>query len=211
MSDAFDGDAISRADREFLASLGEHPLRRNPLYGVAVPAAARLTGRFDPNDKEQTAERPSASRAVLDWMLVNYAYHDRRLHGQRRHHLAGRRRDHHDRETCAASCSPTRSSTEGPRGGLKKTSVVDVWMMHPQRARSTRSRRRPDQPRPTFTEDGLIVYNRYWPPAHPTSGGELATFETFFARLVPDDDGTGHGSGTGSPTRRAGRGCRWSR
>ena len=23
---------------------------------------------------------------------------------------------------------------EGPRGGLKKTSVVDVWMMHPQRA-----------------------------------------------------------------------------
>ena len=28
----FDGDAISRADREFLASLGDHSLMRHPLY-----------------------------------------------------------------------------------------------------------------------------------------------------------------------------------
>ena len=34
--DAFDGDAISRADREFLASLGKHPLMRSLLYGVSA-------------------------------------------------------------------------------------------------------------------------------------------------------------------------------
>ena len=100
---------------------------------------------------------------------------------------------------------------EGPRGGLKKTSVVDVWMTHPQRAQIDAIQTRSDKPRPTFTEDGLIVYNRYWPPAHPTSGGEIATFKTFFARLVPGRRRSGNGSGTGSPTRRASRGCRWSR
>ena len=33
----FDGEAISRADREFLARLGDHPLMRNPLYSVPPP------------------------------------------------------------------------------------------------------------------------------------------------------------------------------
>jgi hypothetical protein len=76
---------------------------------------------------------------------------------------------------------------EGPRGGLKKTSVVDVWMMHPQRAQIDKIQTCTDRPRPTFTEDGLTVYNRYWPPAHPTSGGEIETFKTFFAGLVPEE------------------------
>ena len=40
MDNIFDGDAISRADREFLASLDAHPLRQNPLVRDAVPAAA---------------------------------------------------------------------------------------------------------------------------------------------------------------------------
>ena len=44
-----------------------------------------------------------------------------------------------------------------------------------------------DRPRPTFEEDGVHIYNRYWPPAHPTSGGEIETFEAFFARLIPND------------------------
>ena len=76
---------------------------------------------------------------------------------------------------------------EGPRGGLKKTSVVDVWMTHPLRAHIDAVQTRPDQPRPTFTEDGLTVYNRYWPPAHPTSGGEIATVRRPSSRgLFPD-------------------------
>ena len=36
----FDGAAISRADREFLASLDDHPLRRQSALWGAVPAAA---------------------------------------------------------------------------------------------------------------------------------------------------------------------------
>ena len=43
--DTFDGDAISRADREFLASLGDHLLMRHPLYSVPCPPA-------NPNDPD---------------------------------------------------------------------------------------------------------------------------------------------------------------
>ena len=62
MDEGFDGEAISRADREFLASLDEHPLRRNPLYGTPCPPQPDF-GPFDPKDKDQTAERLSSSRA----------------------------------------------------------------------------------------------------------------------------------------------------
>jgi hypothetical protein len=60
-------------------------------------------------------------------------------------------------------------------------------MMHPQRAQIDKIETRSDKPRPTFEEDGVTVYNRYWPPAHPTSGGEIETLKTFFTRLFPDD------------------------
>jgi hypothetical protein len=75
---------------------------------------------------------------------------------------------------------------EGPKGGIKKTSVVDVWISHPSRAHIDTVQTRSDKPRPTFEEDGLTVFSRYWPPAHPTRGGEIETFKAFFARLVPD-------------------------
>jgi hypothetical protein len=77
--------------------------------------------------------------------------------------------------------------SEGDRGGIKKTSVVDAWMSHPLRAHVDAVQTRPDKPRPTFEEDGVTVFNRYWPPAHPTGGGEIAPFEAFLARLFPDD------------------------
>jgi hypothetical protein len=76
---------------------------------------------------------------------------------------------------------------EGPRGGTKIVSVVDDWMRHPLRAHIDKIETRSDRPRPTFEAEGVIVYNRYWPPAHPTSGGEIETFEAFFARLIPND------------------------
>src|SRR5262249_52155731 len=68
---------------------------------------------------------------------------------------------------------------------LKKTSVVEVWISHPSRAHIDAVQSRSDKPRP-FEENGLTVFNRYWPPAHPTRGGEIETFNAFFARLVPD-------------------------
>src|SRR4051812_46904223 len=70
--DAFDGHAVSRADREFLASLGNHPLARHPLYSVAPPPRPDYRG-CTTIDQRAEAQR-ACSPAALDWMLVNYAY-----------------------------------------------------------------------------------------------------------------------------------------
>jgi Family of unknown function (DUF5906) len=181
--DTFDGDAISRADRELLASLGDHPLARHPLYSVPYPPRPNYDGctAIDERAEAQQACFPAA----LDWLLVNYAYYADAFMGKggtismvdgKMGTVANLR----------ALMQPYAIVEEGPRGGIKRTSVVDVWMAHPRRAQIDAVQSRPDKPRPTFTEDGLIVYNRYWPPAHPTSGGEIATFKSFFARLIPD-------------------------
>ena len=179
----FDGDAISRADREFLASLSDHPLARHPLYSVPPPPRPNYDGCTTID--ERTEAQKACFPAALDWMLVNYAYYTGAFMGK------GGIISLVDGEmgrspACAASCSPTRSWKKGPEDGLMKTSVVDVWMTHPLRAHIDAIQSRPDKPRPTYAEDGLIVYNRYWPPAHPAEGGEIETFETFFARLFPD-------------------------
>ena len=180
----FDGDAISRTDREFLASLGDHPLVRHPHYSVPPPPRPNYEGCTT------IAERQTAQEmcfpAALDWMLVNYAYYTGAFIGK------GGIISLVDGEICAIASlrsfmQPYTIVEQGPRGGLKKTSVVDVWMMHPQRAQIDKIQTCTDRPRPTFTEDGLTVYNRYWPPAHPTSGGEIETFKTFFAGLVPEE------------------------
>lgn len=180
---AFDGDAISQADREFLASLSDHPLLRNSLYSVPPPPRpdyARCTTVY-----ERTGAQQACFPAALDWMLVNYAYYTDAFMGK------GGLISLVDGKTGTIASlrgfmQPYTIIEEGPRGGLKKTSVVDAWLTHPQRAHIDGVQCRPDKPRPTFTEDGLLVYNRYWPPAHPTSGGEIATFESFFAQLIPE-------------------------
>jgi hypothetical protein len=61
MTGAFDGEAINRADREFLASLSNHPLARHPLYSVPCPP---------PN----VVDPDAAFQAALDWMVVNYGF-----------------------------------------------------------------------------------------------------------------------------------------
>ena len=163
--DTFDGDAISRADREFLASLSDHPLVRHPLYSVPPPPRPNYDGctTIDERAEAQRACFPAA----LDWMLVNYAYYTDAFMGKggiislvdgKMGTIASLR----------GFMQPYTIVEEGPRGGLKKTSVVDVWMTHPLRAQIDAIQSRSDKPRPTFAEDGLIVYNRYWPPAHPT-------------------------------------------
>jgi hypothetical protein len=179
----FDGDAISRADRELLASLSDHPLVRHPLYSVPPPPRPDYDGctTIDERTEAQLACFPAA----LDWMLVNYAYCKSAFMGK------GGAISLVDGELGSIASlrgfmQPYTIVEEGPRGGLKKTSVVDAWMTHPLRAHIDKIQTRPDRLRPTFTEDGLIVFNRYWPPAHPTSGGELETCKTFLARLVPD-------------------------
>ena len=180
---AFDGEAISRADREFLASLGDHPLARHPLYSVPPPPRPDYAGctTIDARAEAQRACFPAA----LDWMLVNYAYTTDAFMGK-----GGIISLVDGKLATIASLrgfmQPYTIVEEGPRGGLKKTSVVDVWITHPLRAHIDAVKTRPDRPRPVFTEDGLLVFNGYWPPAHPTTGGSIAAFEAFLDHLVPD-------------------------
>jgi hypothetical protein len=182
--DDFDGEAISRADREFLKSLDDHPLARHPLYSVPPPPRPNYTGCTT------VAERATAQKAcfpaALDWMLVNYAFYTDAFMGK------GGIISLVDGKIRAATglqgfMRPYTIIEEGPNGGLKKTSVVTAWENHPLRINIDGIQIRPDRLRPTFEEDGLHIYNRYWPPAHPTSGGEIETFKTFFARLIPDE------------------------
>jgi hypothetical protein len=182
MTDVFDGDAISRADREFLVKISDHPLMRNPLYSVPPPPSL-LTNYVATLASAAAIEAAENARfaAALDWMLVNYAFCKSAFMGK---------------SGIISLVDGEMVSIASMRGfmlpymiedGRKKRSVVDAWMRHPLRAHIDKIQTRPDRPRPTFEEDSLVVYNRYWPPSHPTSGGELETFKTFFMRLVPND------------------------
>jgi hypothetical protein len=181
--DTFDGAAISQADREFLAKLGDHPLMRSLLYSVPPPPRPDYSGCA--TTAERTVRQRACFPAALDWMLVNYAYYADAFMGK-----GGMISLVDGKIGMIASLrgfmQPYTIVEEGPRGGLKRTSVVDAWMMHPQRANIDKVQTRSDRPRPTYTEDGIAIFNRYWPPVHPTSGGEIETFKTFFARLFPD-------------------------
>src|SRR5262245_34243564 len=126
----FDGDAISRADRDFLASLGDHPLVRHPLYSVPAPSlpnyATLLTGA------EEEA-RKACFVAALDWLLVNYAFCKSAFMGK------GGVISLVDGEMGSLASlrgfmQPYALVCEGPRGGTKIVSVVDDWMRHPLRA-----------------------------------------------------------------------------
>jgi hypothetical protein len=183
MSDSFDGDAISRADREFLASLSDHPLMRNPLYSVPPPPLPDYA-TLPPGRAVEPAQN-ACFAAALDWMLVNYAYCKSAFMGK------GGIISLVDGEMGSIASlrgfmQPYALVIEGPKKGIKTRSVVDDWMKHPLRVHIDKIQARSDRPRPTFEEDGATVYNRYWPPTHPTSGGEIETFKTFFARLFPD-------------------------
>jgi hypothetical protein len=180
----FNGEAISRGDREFLKSLNDHPLARHPLYSVPPPPRPNYAGCT--TTAEKAAAQKACFPAALDWMLINYAFYADAFMGK------GGIISLVDGKIRAAIglkgfMRPYTIVEEGPNGGLKKTSVVDAWENHPLRINIDGVQTRPDRLRPTFEEDGLHVYNRYWPPAHLAEGGEVETFKTFFARLIPDE------------------------
>jgi hypothetical protein len=182
--DSFNGDAISRADREFLAGLGDHPLVKHELYSVPPPPRPDYEGCTTIEDRAE-AQR-ACFPAALAWVLINYAYYADAFGGQ-----GGVISLVDGKIWKVASLKglmqPWTIIEEGPRGGLHKTAVVDAWMHHPQRVEIDAVQTRSDRPRPVFEEDGLTLYNRYWPPAHPKSGGETETFKAYLARLVPDE------------------------
>jgi hypothetical protein len=182
--DDFDGEAVSRADREFVAKLGHHPLMRNPLYSVPPPLLPNYAALGSAAAVE--AAQKVCFAAALDWMLVNYAFCKSAFMGK------GGIISLVDGELGSIASlrgfmQPYALVCEGPRGGIKIVSVVGDWIRHPLRAHIDKIQTRSDRPRPTFEEEGLHIYNRYWPPAHPTSGGEIETFKAFFAGLVPDE------------------------
>jgi uncharacterized protein DUF5906 len=183
-TDRFDGEAISRADREFLTRLGDHPLLHNPLYSVPPLSLPDYAALGSPAAVE--VAQKACFAGALDWLLVNYAYYSGAFMGK------GGVISLVDGELRSIASlrgfmQPYALVCEGPRGGTKIVSVVDDWMRHPLRVHIDKMETRFDRMRPTFVEDGLTVFNRYWPPAHLTSGGELETFEAFFARLIPSD------------------------
>jgi hypothetical protein len=183
-TDAFDGEAISQADREFLAKLGDHPLMRNPLYSVPPPSSLLSNYLATPVSASAAAiEAAEKARftAALDWLLVNYAFCKSAFMGK------GGVISLVDGEMGSIASLRIFMRPYAIKDGRKTISVVEAWTEHPLRVHIDKIQTRPDQPRPTFEEDGVSVYNRYWPPAHPTSGGEIKTFEAFFARLVPND------------------------
>ena len=148
----FDGEAISRADREFLKSLGDHPLARHLLYSVPPPPRPNYEGCTTSADRQ--AAQKTCFPAALDWLLVNYAYYTGAFIAK------GGVISLVDGEICTIASlrsfmQPYAIVEEGPRGGLKKISVVDAWMSHPLRAQIDKVQTRPDRPRPTFEEDGL--------------------------------------------------------
>ena len=181
----FDGDAISRADREFLASLDEHPLRQNPLYGTPCPPQPDF-GPFDPKDTAQTAARLAFFADVVTWMLANYAYREGAFMSKEAPSRWSTARSSRFADL-RGRMAPWALLHSGPRGALKVRSPVEDWMLAKARRSIRREEMRPDQPRPTFEEDGYAIFNRYRPPAHPATGGDLAAFESYFARLIPDE------------------------
>ena len=123
MTHTFDGDAISRADREFLASLGDHPLVQNPLYRTPCPPRPDF-GRVRSRSTKQTEAQLACFAAVLDWMLVNYAYREGAFMGK------GGIISLVDGEIISIASlrgfmQPYAIVEDGPRGGLKKSSPVD--------------------------------------------------------------------------------------
>jgi hypothetical protein len=178
----FDGAAISKADREFLASLDKHPLKRSLLYGTPCPPQPNFGAPTD-----QAAARQAFFAQVVAWMLTNYAYREGASMGKvsaislvdgeiiSLADLKGR-------------MAPWALPLVGPRGGIKMRSPVEDWMSSTARISIRRDEMRPDRPRPTFMEDGYHIFNRYRPPVHLTTGGDTAAFRAFLAHLFPIEE-----------------------
>src|SRR6516165_4695681 len=146
-SNAFDGEAISRADREFLARLGDHPLLRNPLYSAPPPPLPDYAALGSLAAVE--AAQKACFVAALDWLLVNYAFCKSAFMGK------GGIISLVDGEMGSVASlrgfmQPYALVCEGPRGGTKIVSVVDDWMRHPLRVHIDKIQTRFDRPRPTF-------------------------------------------------------------
>lgn len=74
----------------------------------------------------------------------------------------------------------------GPRGGEKRINPVDMWMSDRRRYAVDGVRMAPDQPRPTFEEDGQTFLNVYDPPLHDAEGGDAGIGWELIEQILPD-------------------------
>jgi hypothetical protein len=63
----FDGDAISRADREFLASLSDHPLVQHPLYSIPPRRGPIMRGASRSTKERRRRERAFRLPSIGCW------------------------------------------------------------------------------------------------------------------------------------------------
>ena len=192
-------------------ALATHPLRRNPLYGVPCPPQPDF-GPFDPKDTAQTAARlaffarrrrpgcwsttpiakaPSWAKdgaiSLVDGEIVSLA------------DLRGR--------MAPVGAAPHRPA----RRASKSRSPVEDWMVREGPALDPP---RGDAPRPAAADlrGGRLCDLQPLPAAGASGDGRRS--RGVREPTSPASSPTrrnGPGCGTGSPTRRAGRGFRWSR
>jgi hypothetical protein len=74
----------------------------------------------------------------------------------------------------------------GPRGGITRINPVDLWTSNDTRVVVRGLRMRPDQPRPTYTENGETYVNIYAPPTHDAEGGSPAGGQLLLEQLLPN-------------------------
>ena len=154
----FDGGAISQADRDFLTSLDDHPLKQNPLYGVLCPLRPAF-GDPKTDDIHTTSARLASYEKVVTWLLANYAYREGAFMGR------GGAISLVDGEITTLAdlrgrMMPGALVSVGPRGAIKTRSPIEDWMSSAARISIRREEMRSDQPRPTFMEDGYRIFNR---------------------------------------------------
>jgi hypothetical protein len=201
---AFDGEAISRVDREFLAKLGDHPLMRNPLYSVPPPSSLLSNYLAMPASASAAAiEAAENARftAALNWLLVNYAFCKSAFMGK------GGVISLVDGEMGSIKSLDIFMRPYAVRDGRKTVSVVDAWTEHSLRVHIDKIQTRSDQPRPTFVKTAststIATGHRRTRRAGARSRPSKPSSHGLFQMTQ-----SGSGCGTISPTRPAGRGCR---
>ena len=124
-ADPFDGDAISRADREIPGEPCDHPFGATPAL---VPEATSTAAQLPRVCPRWTTERgagsmlPGRPRLGRELRLLR-----RRVHGQRRHHLAGRRHERADNRQHERLHAALTIRERGSQSA-HETTVASVWM-----------------------------------------------------------------------------------
>src|SRR4051812_7719360 len=140
----FDGAAISRADRAFLASLGDHALTRHPQYGVPCPAQPNF-GPFNLADKVQNEKRLAFFCTVVDWTLVNYAYREGAFMGRTPGAISLVNGQIVSLAELRGRMAPWSLLIVGSRGAIKTRSPADDWLLASTRLSIHREEMRPDR------------------------------------------------------------------